>query len=96
VGFTQSSDFPLADALQMTNRGNTDAFVTKFTPMAAALDYSTYLGGGSADRGFSIAVDEVGNAYVTGSTNSGDFPRARAFQAALRGMGDAFIAKIID
>lgn len=57
-----------------------DAFVTKLAPGGDSLVYSTYLGGKGADRGLGIAVDANGNAYVTGSTASSDFPTtANAF-----------------
>ena len=75
-----------------------DAFVTKFNAAGSALVYSTYLGGGDSDRGESIAVDSAGNAYVTGSTLSTDFPTANAFQSTYGGgnsveSGDAFVTK---
>ena len=57
-----------------------DAFVTKLNPGGSALLYSTFLGGGYFDDGSDIAVDGAGNAYVTGRTNSSDFPTANPFQ----------------
>ena len=61
------------------------------------LDYSTYLGGSSFDEGLDIAVDAAGNAYVTGVTNSADFPTANALQGTLDGGSfDAFVAKLSD
>src|SRR3989441_4502002 len=61
-----------------------------------ALAYSTYLGGSSSDFGFGIAVDAAGNAYVTGDTNSTNFPTtAGAFQTTFGGPpGDAFVTKL--
>jgi Bacterial Ig-like domain (group 3)/Beta-propeller repeat len=58
------------------------------------LIYSTYLGGSGYDAGQAIAVDSSGNAYVTGFTNSTDFPTKNPLQAANGGEGDAFVAKI--
>ena len=58
------------------------------------LSYSTYLGGGVGDRGFGIAVDSSGNAYMTGSTESTDFPTANALHPALRGAQDVFVTKL--
>ncbi len=58
------------------------------------LVYSTYLGGSGMDSGAAIAVDSSGNAYVTGSTTSTNFPTASPFQAANATNGDAFVTKI--
>jgi hypothetical protein len=61
------------------------------------LVYSTYLGGSGNDQGFGIAVDAVGNAYVTGLTNSTNFPTtAGAFDTSFNGVQDVFVAKIAD
>jgi len=62
----------------------------------SALAYSTFLGGTAADVGNAIAVDEKAQvAYVTGSTESGDFPTAAgAFDTTFAGSGDAFVTKL--
>ena len=94
TGFTNSSDFPTASPFQAANAGGDDAFVTKLNAAGSALVYSTYLGGSGRDFGFDIAVDTSGNAYLTGFTDSSDFPTASPFQAANAGDFDAFVAKI--
>jgi len=98
TGYTTSTNFPTADAVQSTYGGGTsDAYAAKLNANGTALVYSTYLGGSGADTTSlgGIAVDGSGNAYVTGSTSSTDFPTANAFQATYGGgSGDAFIAKI--
>jgi len=58
------------------------------------LDYSTYLGGSDVDLGFGIAVDSDGSAYVTGETNSTNFPTDSAYQNSYAGEEDAFVTKI--
>jgi hypothetical protein len=59
------------------------------------VSYSTYLGGSRDDSGFGIAVDPSGNAYLTGTTASTNFPTLNAFQpTAGGGGGDAFVAKL--
>ena len=94
TGETQSSDFPLQSPLQGALNGNEDAFVTKLNPTGTALVYSTFLGGSQADFGASIAVDGTNNAYVTGQTNSPDFPSNSATQTTLGGGFDAFVSEI--
>jgi len=77
TGTTNSLEFPVTDQafLQQYQGGNTDAFVTKINPIGTELIYSTYLGGSQPDDGRGIAVDDEGNAYVTGATASpDDFP----------------------
>jgi len=71
------------------------AFVTKLNATGSALIYSTYLGGSSFGWGSGIAVDASGNAYVAGSTESGDFPTTLgAFQTTSAGGWDAFVSKL--
>lgn len=93
TGDTISSDFPTTSgAFQTTFRGSDDAFVTKVNPTGSGLVYSTYLGGSKAQQGLSIGIDAVGDAYVTGSTLSADFPTADAIQGTYGGDGDSAIA----
>jgi len=93
TGWTQSTNFPTASPLQPANGGGwSDAFVAKLNAAGSALVYSTYLGGGVQDNGFGIAVDSSGNAYVTGYTNSPDFPKASSLVPS--GGSGAFITKL--
>jgi hypothetical protein len=98
TGWTDSPDFPTENPLQPTLRGGsnagTDAYVAKLDPTGLALIYATYLGGSGDDFGFGMAVDDWGNAYLTGGTNSSDFPTMNAFQPTLGGVGDAYVAKL--
>jgi hypothetical protein len=99
TGATDSLDFPTLNAIQPLNAGYQDAFVTKLSPNGAAIVFSTYLGGsgGSVDSpesGMAIDVDAAGNAYVAGVTSSPDFPTRNAFQPALAGWENAFVAKV--
>jgi hypothetical protein len=80
-GRTTSTDFPLHNAYQPTYGGfNSDGFVAKLNPSGTALLYSTYLGGSAGESVVGIAVDGSGNAYVTGSTSSLNFPVKNAYQ----------------
>lgn len=94
TGDTDSPDFPLVSALQSNRPGGMESFVVKLKSTGDALGYSTYLGGSSDDNASDIAVDLSGNAYVTGTTASVDFPTAGAIQRTLRGVEDAFVTKI--
>jgi len=96
TGLTNSTDFPTtAGAFQTTIGSTQSAFVTKLNPTGSALVYSTYLGGSGGAEGTGIAVDAAGNAYVTGDTNSTDFPTtAGAFQTTSSGGTDAFVTKL--
>ncbi len=97
TGDTASTNFPTtAGAFQTTFGGGADAFVTKLNSTGSALVYSTYLGGNSGDDAGGIAVDGSGNAYVTGSTASTNFPTtAGAFQTSVGGsFSDAFVTKL--
>jgi Beta-propeller repeat len=81
VGDATSVDFPMFNPYQGSFQGDHDAFVTKFDAAGNALLYSTYLGGSGFQQGYAIAIDGSGSAYVTGITNSTDFPVVNAYQA---------------
>jgi hypothetical protein len=93
AGETASLNFPTAAPLQGTKAGGIDAFITKLSA-TGALVYSTYLGGSATDRAYGVAVDGTGNAYLTGSTGSTNFPTVNAAQSGNAGLTDAFIAKL--
>src|SRR6267378_2030971 len=98
TGFTSSTNFPHSvAAFQTTLAGSFDAFVTKLNLAGSApLLYSTYLGGESDNRGYAVAVDGSGNAYVTGYTTSTKYPTTTgAFQSAFGGgINDAFVTRL--
>jgi hypothetical protein len=96
AGFTGSTNFPVANAIQNTRGGSADAFIAKINPAGSALVYSTYLGGSDLEQlePNCIAVDSAGNVYVTGGTYSTNFPVANALQSTSAGALDAFVAKI--
>src|SRR2546426_8235950 len=94
AGSNGSTNFPTASPLQAANGGSSDAFVTKLNAAGSALLYSTYLGGSASDSGQGIAVDAAGNAYVTGSTSSTNFPTQNPTQATNGTGSDAFIAEL--
>ena len=70
-------------------------FVAKVDPSGTSLNYSTYLGGNGNDGMYALAVDSVGDAYVSGRTTSTNFPvTAGAFQTVNHGNADAFVTKL--
>ena len=98
TGSSDSWNFPATPgAFDTSDNGNDDVFVTKLDPNGSALVYSTYLGGGAADVGEAIALDAAGNAYVTGYSQSTDFPTTPGAYDTVHspfGERDAFVAKL--
>lgn len=96
AGFTQSSDFPVLRPFQPTGFGSGDAFITALTAGGTALIYSSRMGGSfGAEHAHGLALDSAGNAYLTGHTNSTNFPTANPLQATLGTPGtDAFVVKV--
>ncbi len=97
AGDTDSDQFPVtAGAIQPTRKGNVDGVFAMFTPTGQQLTYSTFFGGSGNDTSSSVAVDQYGNAYLTGLTQSFDFPltSGAAQTTPGGGMQDAFFAKI--
>jgi hypothetical protein len=102
-GGTLSSDFPTVNAFQSAKGGDLcefppcmDAFVAKLNPAGSNLLYSTYLGGNGDENFFmfgGLALDAAGNVYVTGITESPDFPTKSPLQTKFGGAHDAFVAK---
>jgi hypothetical protein len=101
TGFTRSQDFPTMNAFQPTLGGGYDAFVAKLDPEGTQLIFSSYLGGSGDENANrtdthsgAIAVDGAGGIYLFGTTSSGDFPTLNALQPTLKGVDNAFLAKI--
>jgi len=108
TGVTTSTNFPVSvnpTPFQSSNGVSSTigtAFITKIDttkPGNSGLIYSTYLGGSGGEQANAITVDSSGNAYVTGETQSTDFPKLTSpapFQAALAASSaiNAFVAQI--
>jgi hypothetical protein len=98
---SESPDFPTVLPLQAAPGGGPDAFVVKinFDPTdipSTNVAFATYLGGNGTDSGKGISVDSSGNVYITGETNSSDFPGAATslIQPTIGGGTDAFVIKM--
>jgi len=99
VGQTYSTDFPTRNAFQgIYGSGLCDIFVSRIDTTKSgdsSLIYSTFLGGSNDDYYFHMSLDTKGNVYVTGGTNSTDFPARNAFQDTYGGgWEDAFVTRI--
>jgi len=104
-GYTDSTNYPVTSGALQTTYGNGahNGFVVKFKSGGTQVGYSTYLGGSGDDYIYATAVDSAGDAYVTGATNSTNFPTLNAFQSKFAGgqcggntftCYDAFVAKL--
>ncbi len=94
TGHTASPNFPTTNPIQASRASEVNAFVTKLDASGSARVYSTYLGGIEESIGYGIAVDQQGNAYVTGQASAGFPTTVNAFQPNLAGSTDLFISKL--
>jgi hypothetical protein len=96
TGSTASTAFPATVGPYLTPNGLDDAFVAKVRSDGTALEYAGYIGGSGNDQGRGIAVDSLGNAYVTGTTRSDEttFPVIGGPDLTYNGSDDAFVAKV--
>lgn len=98
IGTTTSTNFPVtAGAVQDAYGGGSgDGFLIRLSASGSSRAYSTYIGGSSAASALGVAVDSAGDAYLTGSTSSSDFPvTSGAAQTTSGGSVDAFVTKLI-
>jgi hypothetical protein len=96
TGNESSTNFPATGgAYQASSGGGYDAFVSKLNAAGTALVYSTYLGGSGTENGLGVALDRSGNAYVTGNTDSTNFPTtSAALETSSAGGLKAFVTKL--
>jgi fibronectin type 3 domain-containing protein len=96
TGNTNSSKFPTTDgAFCTTISGGADVFVSKLNRDGSDLVYSTLVGGKGYEWPGAIELDDTGRAYVTGSTNSPDFPTVEGMFCSTYNRGwDAFLLKL--
>ncbi len=94
AGVTASLNFPVANAYQSLIGGNRDVFVTKLNPSGSALVYSTYIGGILDEQSNAMTIDSSGNVYLTGRTQSANFPTVNPYQLVIGSTTDTFVTKL--
>lgn len=96
VGGTNSKNFPTKNAYRAQNAGKYDAWMAKIDPSGKDLVFSTYLGGEDNDYAFAVAIDNQKNVFLTGQTQSWNFPTVNRYQLSpYGGLSDAFITKFV-
>jgi len=93
AGDTDSPDFPLAP-LGSLPTGTNHVFVAKLDPSGSNLVYADYIGGSVSEYGYGLALDGANEVYVTGSTQSPDFPTVKPYQASQLGSYNGFVTRI--
>ncbi|MFH0888838.1 MAG: CFI-box-CTERM domain-containing protein [Planctomycetota bacterium] len=94
TGNTFSSDFPTTTSTYRSSlAGNSDVFITKFSNSLTSIINSTLIGGSGDDVAYAIATDQVNNIYITGETQSSNFPFSCTALSTYSGAGDVFISK---
>src|SRR6185369_14977313 len=95
AGYTLSSNFPVVDPIQATFGGDQDAFLVRLVPGTYAVGYATYLGGDDYDDATGVAVDQSGNVYLAGHTDSENFPTTPgSVQSTPPGASESYAVKI--
>lgn len=96
AGTTGSDDFPTTiGVIQRTRSDVEDIFLCKIDTVRSKLIWSTYLGGERYDQPSDIAIDDDGNIYLVGDTDSDEFPTTDgAFQTEHEGQWDVFVCKV--
>lgn len=95
AGYTASKNFPTVSSVSSPGRGAYDVFVFRVDTTTGRLVYSSVFGGSENDQPYGVALDAAGNAYVTGTTASKDFPTsANAFQKTFKSSQEIFVAKL--
>ncbi len=93
TGATECTDYPTENPYQENITGKFDVFVTKLNASGNALVYSTYIGGYEIEEAYGIAVDASGSAYITGATESANYPTVNPYETP-DGFVDAFVTKL--
>jgi hypothetical protein len=93
AGYTDSPNFPLATLGALPTNTN-HVFVAKLDPTGSNLVYADYVGGNSGDYGLALVLDSANEVYVTGNTQSNNFPVVKAYQSQQPGPYSGFLTKV--
>jgi hypothetical protein len=93
AGYTDSANFPLA-TLGSLPTNTYHVFVAKLDATGSNLVYADYIGGNSQDYGIALVLDDANNVFVTGSTESSNFPLVQPYQAEQPGPYTGFLTKV--
>jgi hypothetical protein len=94
AGWTESTNLPVLNGFQSTNRGSTDGFIAKLAAGGQTLLWATFLGGSNSERINSMTLDSQMRPVVAGWTNSTNFPTSSPIQSTLRGSTDTFVTRL--
>ena len=95
AGTTEAADFPIRSGQPTKSDDSFDAFIVRLNATGTGLEFSRLVGGSGTDEAFGIALDAQGSVYVTGYTDSQDFPAVNAFQPNYGGGdGNGFVVKL--
>ncbi len=91
---TASTAFSIVDGIEPYTNGD-DLLLVEIDPLASSQIFATYLGGSANESPAGMVLDSTGNLYITGATDSTDFPVTQGtFQSLLAGSNDGFVLKI--
>ncbi|MDC1161897.1 SBBP repeat-containing protein [Tenacibaculum sp.] len=95
AGTTNSSNFPIKNAIQEENKGEDDAFLAVIDPTRSVIKFASYFGGEKSERLYNIDLNSSGDVFMMGVTNSSSYPTTGgAFQPDFGGVRDAFVTRI--
>ena len=93
AGYTSSLDFPLRNAIQSTNAGGYDGFLTVLGPLGNVVQLSTFYGGTGFDSIYGVALDSTNNIYIAGQTLSSNYPLIGGVQSTKSATMNAMVTK---
>ena len=98
AGIASSTDFPGTPGAyqEAIVAGTFDAFVAKFNAAGTEVEYLSFLGGSGRDEASGLSLDSLNNVWLSGGTDSNDFPTTEEAPNPnyLGGDSDGFLARL--